>query len=53
MENFENMTKRPTTVLPHSGSQNTRRSVLAGGAALASTPFLSQTSKAAAWPDGR
>ena len=46
------MIKRPTSAQSHSASRITRRSVLAGGAAaLAATPFLSSTSRAAAWPE--
>ena len=46
------MSKRPASAQPRSGARVTRRSVLAGGAAaFAAVPFLTRTSKAAAWPD--
>lgn len=46
------MPKRSVSAPPRSGAHLTRRSVLAGGAAaFAAVPFLSSSSKAAAWPD--
>lgn len=45
------MSKRPVSAQPQSTTRITRRSVLAGGAAFAATPFLARASKAAAWPD--
>jgi tripartite-type tricarboxylate transporter receptor subunit TctC len=49
---YELMAKRPVSAQPLSTVRVTRRAVLAGGAAaIAATPFLTRTSRAAAWPE--